>query len=447
MKVKVISRNPDHYQRETKNDIFKVPQRNGGREDPLRHAVEYTRALNAAKLDRVFAKPFVGSFEGHNEGVHVLTKHPLRLGTILSGARDGQVKIWRLSNRKCLATVQAHNGPVHGVSVDGVTGEMFASIGQDSQIKLWNLPEQFSGGLGDPVHSVALDHVPHSISHIYNSSDFVISGEGVSVWKIYRDSPVRTYDVGTSTVHSVRCNPVEPTVFAGCAHDRSVFILDTREKVPLTRLVMSLRTNAIAWNPVEAFTFAAASDDYNVYTFDMRNLSAAKIVHHDHVAAVLDIDYSPTGKEFVTGSADRSLRIFRAEGHRSREIYTTPRMQQVMSVLWTLDNKYVLSGSNEFNVRLWKANASEKMGVLRPREKAAMEYNNTLKNQYSAHPKVAKIIKHRQVPKSIYAAAKEHQIIKEKKARKLTNIEKHSKPGTVSFVSERKEKIVKTGFD
>lgn len=40
-------------------------------------------------------------------------------------------------------------------------------------------------------------------------------------------------------------------------------------------------------------------------------------------------------------------------------------MQNVLSVLWSADNKYLLSGSDEMNIRLWKANASEKLGPVR----------------------------------------------------------------------------------
>jgi WD repeat and SOF domain-containing protein 1 len=107
---------------------------------------------------------------------------------------------------------------------------------------------------------------------MYNSTDFVMAGEGISVWKLYCDSLVRTYDVGPDTVHSIRCRPVDAYVMAGCASDRSIFLLDTRQKAPLTKMVMSLRTNNISWYPIEAFTFIAASDDYSVYFVDMREL-------------------------------------------------------------------------------------------------------------------------------------------------------------------------------
>lgn len=49
---------------------------------------------------------------------------------------------------------------------------------------------------------------------------------------------------------------------------------------------------------------------------------------------------------------------------KCREVYHTKRMQHVICVKWSADNKYILSGSDEMNIRLWKANASEKLGVV-----------------------------------------------------------------------------------
>lgn len=76
------------------------------------------------------------------------------------------------------------------------------------------------------------------------------------------------------------------------------------------------------------------------------------------------MDYAPTGKEFVSGSYDKSVRIFEVDKGHSREIYHTKRMQHVTTVKWTLDNKYILSGSDEMNIRIWKAKASEKLGPV-----------------------------------------------------------------------------------
>lgn len=78
----------------------------------------------------------------------------------------------------------------------------------------------------------------------------------------------------------------------------------------------------------------------------------------------MDLDYSPTGQEIVTGSYDRTLRIFKSTSGHSREIYHTKRMQRIFAVKYSMDSKYVLSGSDDGNIRLWKADASEKLGPV-----------------------------------------------------------------------------------
>ena len=73
--------------------FFFLVQRNY---DPVLHPFEqqrtYTRALNAVKLERVFAKPFLGALDGHKDGVQCLCLHPSKLSFALSGSYDGEVK-------------------------------------------------------------------------------------------------------------------------------------------------------------------------------------------------------------------------------------------------------------------------------------------------------------------------------------------------------------------
>lgn len=96
----------------------------------------------------------------------------------------------------------------------------------------------------------------------------------------------------------------------------------------------------------------------------MRNLREAIQIHKDHVGAVIDLDYSPTGKEIVSGSYDKTLRIFKVDEGRSRDVYHTKRMQRLTSVLWSADNNYVLCGSDEMDIRIWKSNSSQKLGLV-----------------------------------------------------------------------------------
>lgn len=92
MKVKVLSRNPDRYSRETSLDIHKLPRNYDPALHPFEAQREYTRALNAVKLERVFAKPFLASLDGHSDMVALLQKHPTQLSSLFSAAADGVVR-------------------------------------------------------------------------------------------------------------------------------------------------------------------------------------------------------------------------------------------------------------------------------------------------------------------------------------------------------------------
>lgn len=121
---------------------------------------------------------------------------------------------------------------------------------------------------------------------------------------------------------------------------------------------------------------------FSLYTYDIRKLKTPINVHMDHVEAVIDVDYSPTGKEFVSGSYDKSIRIFEVNKGHSREVYHTKRMHRLTCVGWSLDNKYIISGSDETNLRIWKAKASEKLGIVSKNITHSMDLHVNTCNKY-----------------------------------------------------------------
>eukprot|EP00123_Amoebidium_parasiticum_P000808 comp11710_c0_seq1/m.6274 comp11710_c0_seq1/g.6274 ORF comp11710_c0_seq1/g.6274 comp11710_c0_seq1/m.6274 type:complete len:447 (-) comp11710_c0_seq1:479-1819(-) len=442
MKVKTISRNDEDYTRSNTRDLYKVHRNMNPAQHPFEKAREYTRALNATKLERMFAKPFMGALSGHTDGVFCLAKHPTKVTTVLSGACDGEIKVWSLKNLDEQWSVNAHKGYVRGLSV-GPYGDHFVSVGEDQTVKTWALETADSEASKHTPTNVWLGkHAFTGVDHHRRKGLFATGGSVVEVWDHHRSEPVHNFSWGADTITAVKFNSVEVDVFASCATDRSLVLYDIRMGSPLKKLIMQMRTNAICWNPMEAFNFTAANEDHNLYTYDMRKMDTALNVHKDHVSAVLAIDYSPTGKEFVTGAYDRSLRIYgTSEGH-SREVYHTKRMQRIFAVLWSQDAKYVLSGSDETNVRLWKAQAAEKLGTLAPREKASLHYAEKLKETFKHHPEIRRISRHRHVPKAIMKAAESKRTIIESEKRKVDNRRRHSKPGKVPYVPERKKPVV-----
>lgn len=117
-------------------------------------------------------------------------------------------------------------------------------------------------------------------------------------------------------------------------------------------------------------------------------------------------------------------------------------MQRIFSVQFSMDAKYVLSGSDDGNIRLWKARAAERMGVKDYRERNHLEYAEALKKRYAHMPEIKRIERHRHVPKAIKSATATKRVMLESRKQKEENLRKHSKPGTVERKAERSKSIV-----
>ncbi|MQL80841.1 hypothetical protein Taro_013298 [Colocasia esculenta] len=462
MKVKVISRSTEEFTRERSQDLQRTFRNYDPALRPQEKAVEYTRALNAAKLDKIFARPFIGAMDGHVDGISCMAKNPNHLKGIFSASMDGDVRLWDLASRRTVCQFPGHQGAVRGLTAS-TDGDILVSCGTDCTDFVHLSHWQFMHGsmlsgtfqsFGERVfiiscHVIILLNLILSVKdyravdHQWNSNLFATAGAQVDIWDHNRSEPVSSFEWGKDTVISVRFNPGEPNLLTTSASDRSITLYDLRMSSPARKLIMKTKTNAIAWNPMEPMNFTAANEDSNCYSYDARKLDEAKCVHQDHVSAVMDIDYSPTGREFVTGSYDRTVRIFPYNGGRSREIYHTKRMQRVFCVKYSCDGTYIISGSDDTNLRLWKAKASEQLGVILPRERKKQEYLDAVKERYKHLPEVKRIVRHRHLPKPIYKAATMRRTMIETERKKEKRRKAHSAPGSITTQPFRKRRIIK----
>ncbi|GFS34802.1 WD repeat and SOF domain-containing protein 1 [Actinidia rufa] len=370
---------------------------------------------------------------------------------------------------------RGHQGAVRGLTAS-TDGRILVSCGTDCTVRLWNVPlatvtdsDDSSDNSVKPLavyvlviplllkydvlrHFVSFYYKPNysspffrAVDHQWNGDLFATAGAQVDIWDHNRSQPVNSFEWGKDTVISVRFNPGEPNVLATSARmNKCSKPCKLPGEVSRAEQAMSwetayghrTKTNSIAWNPMEPMNFTAANEDCSCYSYDARKLDEARCVHKDHVSAVMDIDYSPTGREFVTGSYDRTVRIFQFNAGHSREVYHTKRMQ-------SCDGSYVISGSDDTNLRIWKAKASEQLGVLLPRERRNQEYLEAVKNRYKHLPEVKRIVRHRHLPKPIYKASALRRIMTEAERKKEERRRAHSAPGSMPRVPLRKKRIIK----
>ena len=390
----------------------------------------------------MFAKPFVRALSGHMEGVFSMCKHSTRLSCVISGACDGEIRIWNLASGSCNASIKAaHQGFVRGVTVIP-SGAAFLSCGADAQVRLWPLQFDVYDGFDvdarpqeqfkvKPLQSYAGDEAFYAVDHQFGTDSFATVNSALQIWDINRSVPVSSITWGAETNSTVRWNAAERNVLATAASDRTVTLYDARAKSALRKVMLPGRTNSLCWNPREPFYFTAANEDHNLYTFDMRYLDKAYGVHHDFMSSVMSVDYSPSGREFVAGSYDMTIRIFPFHGQRSREVYFTKRMNRVFSVLYSQDARFVISGSDDTNIRLWKSQAAKSLALQTPAEKRKVQYRDQLKKKYGHLPQVKRIARHKHVPLNIYNSKKKKSDMIQAAKVKMQRRMLHTKPGTV----------------
>lgn len=393
----------------------------------------------------MFAAPFVGQLgQGHVDGVYTMAKDPGSLQRFASGSGDGVVKVWDLTSRSEVWQTRAHENLVK--SVCWTPNQKLLSCGTDKTVKVW---DPYNAESQVPPLATYLSQAAFtSLSHHRSQNTFAASSSSISIYDLSRPSsaPMQTlhWPTSTDTINAVSFNQVETSILASTALDRAVVLYDLRTSSALSKVVLRLSSNAISWNPMEAFNFAVANEDHNCYIFDMRRLDRALNVLKGHVAAVMDVDFSPTGEELVSASYDRTIRLWNRDRGHSRDIYHTKRMQRAFSTLYTSDNNYVISGSDDGNIRLWRANAAARSGIKSACQRQKREYDEALVRRYAHMPEIRRIKRHRHIPKTVKKAGEiKGEELKSIK-RKEENVRKHSKKGTMPRHREREKMVLGT---
>jgi WD repeat and SOF domain-containing protein 1 len=393
-------------------------------------------------MERMFAAPFVAQLgKGHVDGVYVMAKDPNSLQRFASGSGDGIVKVWDLTSREEIWNAQAHENIVKGMC--WTRDQKLLTCASDRTIKLFD-PYNTPSGTA-PAATWLGNNAFTSLSHHRSKDSFAAASSVISIYDLGRQNSapeVLEWPTSTNTITNISFNKTETSILASTATDRSIVLYDLRTSMPLGKTILNFASNSISWNPMEAFNFAVASEDHNIYIFDMRKMDRALNVLKDHVAAVMDVEFSPTGEGLVSASYDRTVRLWsRMKGH-SQDIYHTKRMQRVFSVKWTPDSKFILSGSDDGNIRLWRANASKREGIKSAKQRQALEYNEALSERYAHMPEIRRIKRHRHIPKVVKKAGEikgeELKAIK----RREENERKHTKKQYQRRRNEREKMVL-----
>ena len=282
VKIKAICRNTKEYQKQTNTELQKV-QRNPSNTTlhPFQGAREYQRALNGAKLEKMFAKPFIKSLDNHSDGIISMAKARSNMVDMLSGAADGEVIFWDLPRQKPMFQINAHERFVRGVTFAGnhalAADNIFVSTGDDAKVCIWSLSglksqfqENINEGEDDAFVQTFKNYTPKAsyqsktsllgCDASYNDDLFATAGAIVQVWSYERSTPVYSFKTWEcDTVTKCKFNPTETSLLASVCNDRSLIFYDIRGKSSLQKVYLKNKSSALAWNPQEPMNIVVVS--------------------------------------------------------------------------------------------------------------------------------------------------------------------------------------------
>lgn len=533
--LNTITRSTDDYVRQDmtqRTRMHHMPLKN----QHFQKEKEYVRAINAAKLQQMFSKPFIRAMNDHIDGVYVLAPHPTSITTFASGSVDGCIKIYDISSGHVLSSLEAHQGWITGIALPSFTAArrfeelsgsapsaghsapgLMVSCARDSQIRLWRLPD--ADVLGDTgvassrravrlLNSIPTKYSPAALAHHQTTGVYAVAAaEAVFLYDHERNEPVSrllfseggAQDLGYS---AVQFNPAEQHLLAAISETSTVFF-DTRVSKPVLRCSLWSRPNNIVFNSYYPTMFATACNDSYAYTFDFRNFQRTDGGVHalerftGNTQAVLTCEFSPDGSILATGGYDDCLRLYNirtvdpysrrtirntigsvnfmsldddvavdapegsdqghSHGHdepplrppprdykddvsgarvlpaskniRPFNTYHSARMRRVWALRFSGDGRFLLSGSDDANIRVWKTRANEALRTLSPRESEAMNYRDTLINKYQNAPEVHDVLNSRRLPQRIRTSQRQIAIQAQAARRKEENARNAGKPG------------------
>lgn len=226
MRLRPLSRPEECCTRERIGDLDKVLRNPDPSLHPLQRATEVTRAVAAAKLARVFAKPLVGALDGHADSITCLARSTRAVGMLVSGAADGQLLVWDIPGRSAVASLRGHGRAVRGVAC-APDGCHAVSVGDDAVVCLWQLPGRAAHQAAaeqaaclEPTTRCSGKHAFRDVDYQRSRLRFLTAGATVQLWDHERAEPVTEYAWGVDAVSAARFNPAEADLFASCGSDR-----------------------------------------------------------------------------------------------------------------------------------------------------------------------------------------------------------------------------------
>lgn len=260
--------------------------------------------------------------------------------------------------------LEGHFGCVNAIEFSNNGGEYLVSGGDDRRVLLWDM-EKAIHSHSKPV-KLKGEHLSNIFCLAFDSTNTKVFSGGNDEQVILHDVERReTLDVflHIDAVYSLSVNPVNDNIFASSSDDGRVLIWDTREPPhgePFCLASYPSAFHSVMFNPVEPRLLATANSKEGVGLWDIRKPRSSLLRYGGSMSlqSAMSVRFNSTGTQLL--ALRRRLPPVLYELHSRLPSFQFDNQGYfnsctMKSCCFAGDkDQYILSGSDDFNLYMWK---------------------------------------------------------------------------------------------
>ena len=137
--------------------------------------------------------------------------------TLATGSWAGMVTLWDVVSQQDISTFKVHTAEVTSVSFSS-DGAILATGSRDGTVKLWDVGRR--NEILRPIKSYGGGHFCVVFKR-WGNPRYRLTGWTVKLWNVARHRAIATFEDHTYAVNSVSFSPVDATLLATGAWDRT----------------------------------------------------------------------------------------------------------------------------------------------------------------------------------------------------------------------------------
>lgn len=291
------------------------------------------------------------TLSGHTDGISAIVYSPDG-HTVASAGRDGSVRLWAPATGECIQVLQGHAGEVQALAFRP-DGQLLASVGHDQKVHIWLL------ATGQRYRTFHCDTADLQSVHFHPDGNTIAVNDqdhSIRFWKIESGRISRTLLGHTNTIQTLTFSP-DGEILASGGWDRTIRLWNAHTGDLLYLLQgyqHAIASIAIGASLCAGHQWLATGNADQILLWDT-DVGEQVQTLRGHKAAVQAVAFHPNGTFLVSGSADRTVRLWQIGGQQSRLLQTLyGHTDDIMTVAFSPDGEFFASAGMDRRIHLWQ---------------------------------------------------------------------------------------------